>query len=222
MEERQTGQIQKRAKEFEGYVLGFLKRLGFDDRDGGANFSIGNLQVDACGGHEDTLLIIECRTAGIRTKRSIRKDVQEIRGRMSTYASALRHMPKYQHYSRRKLVLAIKNIEISETDRDFAKEGQEVYIWDEQLIEYYEDLHKIIGDYAKFGLLSEIDVKPRVKSLISVPAFQATFGKYKIYSFLVEPKKLLRVAYVARRNIGNEHYYQRIIKRDRIGKIADF
>ena len=64
MEERQTGQIQKRAKEFEGYVLGFLKRLGFNDPDGGANFSIGNLQVDVCGGHEDTLLIVECRSAG--------------------------------------------------------------------------------------------------------------------------------------------------------------
>lgn len=222
MEERQTGQIQKRAKDFEGYVLGFLKRLGFEDIPDGGNFSIGNLQVDACGGHEDTLLIIECRTAGRKTKRSIRKDIQEIRGRMPTHATALRQMPQYQQYSRRKHIIAIKNIEILETDRAFAKESPEVYIWDEQLIEYYEDLHKIIGDYAKFGLLSEMDVKPRVENIISLPAFRAKFDKYIIYSFLVEPKKLLRVAYVARRNIGNEHYYQRIIKRDRINKIGDF
>ncbi len=222
MEERQTGQIQKRAKDFEGYVLVFLKRLGFGDVEGGVKFSIGNLQVDACGGHEDTLLIVECRSAGKKVKRSIRKDIQEIRGRIPTHSSALRHMPVYQEYPHRKYIIAIKNIEISETDREFAKESPKVYIWDEQLIEYYEDLQKVIGEYAKFGLLSEIDIKPRVKSQISVPAFRAKFGKYTIYSFLIEPQKLLRVAYVARRNIGNESYYQRIIKRDRINKISDF
>lgn len=222
MEERQTGQIQKRAKEFEGYVRGFLKLLGFNDLDGGDNFSIGNLQVDACGGHEDTLLIIECKTAGKKTKRSIREDIQKIRGRIPTYSNALRRMPAYQGYSRRKHIIAIGNIEISESDKEFAKERPEVYIWDEQLIEYYEDLQKVIGEYAKFGLLSEMDVKPRVKSLISVPAFSAKFAQYTIYSFLVEPQKLLRVAYVARRNVGNESYYQRIIKRDRLSKIAEF
>ncbi len=224
MEERQTGQIQKRAKDFEGRVLGFLKRLGFNDLDGGANFSIGNLQVDVCGGHEDTLLIVECRSAGKKTKRSIRDDIQQIRGRIPTYSSALRHMPVYQGYSPRKYkyIIAIENIEISESDREFAKGSPEVYIWDEQLIQYYEDLQKVIGECAKFGLLSEMDIKPRVKSLISVPAFRAKFNKYTIYSFLIEPQKLLRVAYVARRNIGNDLYYQRIIKRDRIGKISEF
>jgi DGQHR domain-containing protein len=222
MEEVQTGQISRRAKEFKGHVLGFLKRLNFNDIDGGENFLIGNSQVDACGGHEDTLLIVKCRSAGKKIKRSIREDIRSIKGSIPAYSSALRRMPVYQDYSHRKCIIAIKNIEIPGSDRSFAEDNPEVYIWDEQLIEYYEDLHKIIGDYAKFGLLSEMDVKPRVESRISAPAFKATFGKYAIYSFIVEPQKLLRVAYVARRNIGKENYYQRIIKRDRINKIGDF
>jgi hypothetical protein len=54
--------IQKRAAAFEHDVMNLLKRLGFQDVDGGANFKVNGVQVDACGGHEDTLLVIECTT----------------------------------------------------------------------------------------------------------------------------------------------------------------
>lgn len=222
MNDNKAGQVQKRAKEFESYVVGFLKRLGFSDVSGGGDFSIGNLQVDACAAHEDTLLIIECKSAGKRVKRSVRDDIQRIRGRIPTYTRALKQMPIYSKYQRRKFIIAIRNIEFTESDRLFAKENPQVYIWDEQLMEYYADLQKRIGEYAKFGLLSEIDIQPRIESRISVPAFKAKFDGHSIYSFLVEPHKLLRVAYVARREVGNERYYQRILKPDRIGKIQVF
>ena len=34
MNSGESGQIQKRAKEFEGYLIGFLKRMGFKDLNG--------------------------------------------------------------------------------------------------------------------------------------------------------------------------------------------
>lgn len=223
MDSSETGQVQKRARDFESYLLGFLKRMGFADLDGGSDFQIGNIQVDACGGHEDTLIVVECRSAGKKTVRSVRKDILEIRGRMSTLAKGMKQMSVYSKYRKCKLVLAIKNIEFTEADRDFAsKETPKVYIWDEQLIEYYADLVKVIGEYAKFGLLSEMDIEPRVRTLVNVPALKAKFGENTTYSFLIEPQKLLRVAYVARREVGNERYYQRILKRKRIGNIRSF
>ncbi len=218
-----SGQVQKRAKEFESYVVGFLKRTGFADVQGGSDFRVGNIQVDACGGHEDTLIVIECRSAGKRTGRSLKKDILEIRGRMPTLAKALKQMPEYSKYQKRRLVLATRNIELDEKDREFAsEETPKVYIWDEPFIEYYADLVKTIGEYARFSLLSEMDIEPRIKTLASVPAFKAKLDKYPVYWFFLEPQKLLKVAYVARREIGNERYYQRILKRDRISKIQGF
>ena len=89
MDSGESGQVQKRAKEFESHTVGFLKRMGFEDVQGGGDFRVGNIQVDACGGHEDTLIVIECRSAGKRTGRSLKKDILEIRGRMPTLAKAL-------------------------------------------------------------------------------------------------------------------------------------
>jgi len=215
--------MSSRAVDFENYTIGFLKRMKFADVSGGSNFRIGNIQVDACGGHEDTLIVVECRSAGKKTVRSVRTDILEIRGRMSTLAKGMKQMSVYSKYLKCKLVLATKNIEFTEADRKFAREeNPKVYIWDEQLIEYYTDLVKIISEYAKFGLLSEMDIEPRVKTLVNVPAFKAKFGENTIYSFLIEPQKLLSVAYVARREVGNERYYQRILKRKRIGNIRGF
>ena len=216
-------QVQRKAKQFESYVIGFLKRMGFVDVKGGSDFRIGTIQVDACGGHEDTLIVIECRSAGKKTARSVRKDILEIRGRMSTLAKALKGMPEYSKYRKRKLVLATRNIELMEADKEFASgETPKVYIWDEPFIEYYADLAKTLGEYAKFSLLSEMDVEPRIKTLASVPALKAKLDKYQVYWFFLEPQKLLKVAYVARREVGNERYYQRILRRDRISKIQGF
>jgi len=216
-------QVQKRARDFERHIIGFIDRMKFKDINGGSDFRIGDNQVDACGGHEDTLIVIECRSAGKKTERSVRKDILEIRGRMNTLVKGMKQMLVYSKYRKCKIVLATKNIEFTEADRKFAREeNPKVYIWDEQFIEYYTDLVKIIDEYAKFGLLSEMDIEPRVKTLVNAPAFKAKFGDNAIYSFLIEPQKLLSVAYVARREMGNERYYQRILKRKRIGKIRGF
>ena len=54
--------IGKRPREFENYIIGWMKKLGFKDVDGGTKFVINGIQVDACGGHEDNLIIVECLT----------------------------------------------------------------------------------------------------------------------------------------------------------------
>ena len=137
MDGSESTQVQKRAKDFESYVIGFLKRMGFADIKGGSDFQIGNIQLDACGGHEDTLIVIECRSAGKKTIRPIRKDILEIRGRMSTIVKGKKQIPVYSRYRNCKLVLATKNIEFGEADRKFAsEETPKVYIWDESFLEY--------------------------------------------------------------------------------------
>jgi hypothetical protein len=67
--------VQKTAERFENQVITSLKKLGFKDVNGGRDFRIGNIQVDTCGGHEDTLLIMECLISSKRANKSVRQKI---------------------------------------------------------------------------------------------------------------------------------------------------
>ena len=71
----------KRAIRFEEKIKSFLERLEFDNVDGAKDsFQINGIQVDVVGGHEDTLLIIECTMKQELGRKSVRDKIKEIRG----------------------------------------------------------------------------------------------------------------------------------------------
>jgi len=213
------------AIKFEKEVKDFLSDLKFQDVNGASDqFKIGGIQVDVCGGHENTLLIIECTMQQELGAKSIRDKITEIRGESSTIEKGLRTDPIYKKYKDIKYVLAIKNIQAKKNDIEFANYGGKprVYIWDDNLITYYSDLYAKIKEYAKYNLLGEIGIKPSFQNTISVPAFLTIVNKIKMYSFLIDPKDLLEVSYVARRETRNERYYQRLIEKKKLKKIAEY
>lgn len=65
-------------------------------------------------------------------------------------------------------------------------------------------------------------IKPLQQQPITVPAFQIKFGNVNVYNFVMNPKDLLEVAFVARREVGEERYYQRIIDKKRLLNIAAY
>lgn len=214
--------VQKLAERFEKQVIDWLKDLGFKNVDGGRNFRVGGIQVDACGGHEDTLLVFECLMATKRSKQSVRRKIQTLRGSMPILNKALHKHSIYSKYTKPKYILLTKNIAHNEGDYKFAQEKPEISIWDEQLMDYYMKLSKIIGTHARYNLLGEIGVQPRVTSTIRIPALQTRVENHILYLFFVEPQKLIQASYVARREEGKERYYQRILNPKRIGKIRRF
>lgn len=213
---------QKKAEDFENKIQTFLKKLKLKDINGGRNFKIGDIQIDACGGYEDTLLIVECKAKSKKETQSIRTKMQKFRGDIPIITSALKKHETYKKYSKYKYVMACKNIEIKETDESFSKEHPRIYIWDDNFIEYYKKLNELISEYSKYNLLGEMDVKPRFENEFKMPALEMFYNNYYLYSFYVDPKELLKYSYVARREIGNEKHYQRFLQKDRIGKIANF
>jgi DNA sulfur modification protein DndB len=201
-------------------TLKFLKKMGFSDVDGGDNFVIGGRQIDACGGHENTLLIIECTR-----QKDIDKKINDFRGKLHDIAHGFRSHDKYKTYKNHVLVLAIKRQKVTQTHLNHAmkSKGRKVYLWDQNLISYYSKLEAVIGRFAKFNLLGEIDIKPEKSEQITTPAFQTRMGqKYILFLFFVGAKDLLKIAYVARRELGLESFYQRMIKRDRLRAIARY
>jgi len=214
--------IQKRAAAFESDVIKFLKNLGFQDVNGGPNFKVNGIQVDACGGHEDTLLVIECTTAKKKEEKSVRDKLRALRGNIPILNKGFHKDPQYKKYTKTKYILATGNLELKEVDKDFAKEYPKIDLWDEQFILYYQNLYSVIGSATKYNLLGEMGIEPRTKSLIQVPAWTTIMSNSTVYLFFIEPQKLLQASYVARREIGNEKYYQRILQKVRISNIKEF
>ena len=98
-----------------------------------------------------------------------------------------------------------------------------IYIWDEQFISYHEKLENSIKENARYSLLSEIDVQPEKVASIEIPAFKSTVGKksrYQLFSFVIDAKELMKISYVARRELGGELFYQRMVNEKRLKEIA--
>jgi DGQHR domain-containing protein len=127
----------------------------------------------------------------------------------------------YGKYSDFRIVLAT-SFEIRSKDEVEAKKDPRVYLWDKTFIEYYEDLLTKIPEHTKFNLLGEMSVKPRVKHIVQVPCFRVRKDGVKLYLFLEDPKEILKWAYVARREIGREMYYQRWVIANRLQNISDY
>ena len=214
--------IQKRAAAFEGDVIKLLKDLDFQDVNGGRDFKVNGKQVDACGGHEDTLLAIECTMAKKKEEKSIREKLRALRGDIPILSKGFHKDPQYQKYTKIKYILATGNLELKEVDKDFAEQSPKIHLWGQQFLRYYQNLYGVIGSATKYNLFGEMGVEPRGKSLIQVPAWATIMSNSTVYSFFIEPQRLLQASYVARREIGNEKYYQRILQKQRITNIKEF
>lgn len=214
----------KRAILFEQKIKSFLEDLEFENVDGARDdFLINGLQVDACGGWENALLVIECKSAQELKRKSLRETINSLRGKISLLERGFSDHPKYKNYTFFKYIIATKNYEIRYEDILFANQDPRIYIWSDGLIEYYEDQNSYLKPYAKFDLLGEMGIKPMRQDPISIPAFKVDVGNnVNMFNFVMNPKDLLSVSFVARREKRNERFYQRIIDKSRLDKIAKY
>ena len=212
--------------QFENKVRGSLKRIGFKDVDGGAKFVVGGFQVDAVGGWDDTLLIVEA-TQTSRTSASIRERIVQIRGKVGDLRRGFRESDSYIAYRRFEFALVTEGYDFSEADRQLAvspDSGPKIHLIDDQVLQYYQRLAEVVGKpSAVFNFLGELGVEPRDLRVHRTPAFRVELHKGIVgYLFFCEPQKLLEIAYVARRETGREHYYQRMLTTARLRSIRGF
>lgn len=207
--------------QFEAGVRELLVGLEFRDVGGGPSFKFGPVQIDGCAGHEETLLIVECTTAKGKLKPNLREKIKAFRGIREQIESSVSKNSTYSKYKRFIYILAT-NAEINAADRKFAALVPEVLLWDRQVVEYYQDLWSAIGKYAKYNLLGELEVQPVVESNFQIPAFQIQTGNTQLYEFFADAGSLLEVSYVARREVGQEYFYQRMVKKSRLKKITSY
>jgi len=213
------------ARDFENDVLDFVKNIGFRDCYGGPSFKIGGKQVDVGCGEGDTYIIIDCTTATENGKeKSLRNKIEAWRGNFDIFKEGLKSNEQLQDYNYKevRLVIATRGIKLNDSDIDIAQQNPKVYIWDDQFFEYYKELKEKIGKFAKYELIRELDISVNSK-LEGLPAIKPkTLTNEEYYLTSVNPIKLLEISYVARRERGDQKFYQRMIKDEKLNKIAYF
>lgn len=218
--------------DFEETVRQFFSNLGFQPVKGGSyfilhpkDFAKNGLQIDGVAGHEDTLLVFECLTKQKLGKGvTLNDEIWVWEGKKKAIIQAIQEgtdYPELKHYTNFVFVIVTKNFQIAPGQVANAK-GLGIELWDDGVLDYYNELIKAVGKYAKYSLLGELGVKPKITRLFEVPALKIVWEGRTVYSFFANPADLLTVSYVARRESTRERHYQRIIKSDKIEAIVKY
>ena len=216
---------------FEDQVWCMLAKMGFEEMNADRNFKIpfsskskvNPKQIDVFAKDRDSVIIVECKAVSTPQKKSLRKEINEITGIRPEIVRNIR-----QHYGKKlevKWILAIQNIVLSDSDRSLA-EGANIYILEDDEVNYFDQLIREIGKIAKYQLLAEIFENKRIHGLeIAVPAIRGKMGNTIFYSFLIEPSKILPLAFVSHRTRTDRKtidMYQRMLKKSRLKSIREY
>jgi len=220
---------------FEDQVWSIFYKMGFSEMNKDSKFSIQRYdtgvgkQVDVFAREEQCICLIECKSAEKpHSKVSLGKDIHEI--------EAIRHYVEetiFAHYKNKDnlqkfkiiWILALKNIDLNENDKERAK-GAGIVVIDDSMIEYYSEISKHFGNSSKYQILGDLIPHREIPNLLEpVPAIKGKMGNTEFYSFVIEPEKLLKISYLSHRGKTNEdsiRTYQRIANKTRLKKIAEY
>lgn len=205
-----------------------FKNMGFTEMNKNRNFKIQagpiKKQIDIFAKDENNAFIVECK-ASVESIQISRKDIHEISNLKKDITDSVRK--KYGDKSIRvSFVIATRGIRWTKDDKKLTKNNR-IFIWKEAELGYYGDLIKHLGNSARFQLYSILFPDKKVYELknIKIPAICGGRGKTKYYSFIIQPAKLLQVAYIHHRRSTPEELlgsYQRMLKKARLDKIDKF
>lgn len=123
------------------------------------------------------------------------------------------------------LIFFLNNVNLSETDREIARQSN-ILIFNEDDLAYYEKLANHLGPAAKYQFFSDILPGKSIPGLeIKVPAVKTKMGKHNCYTFPISPEYLLKISYVSHRSKGKASdiaTYQRMISRGRLKQIREY
>jgi len=111
-------------------------------------------------------------------------------------------------------------------DKKYAQE-KGFSVWEHEDLEYFETLVDTLGEYAKYEILHYLGIQTSEEAHIyNVLAlyFHQPYSDSAADAFLftIPPEILLKTSVVLRKASGNSDAYQRILRKERLSKIANF
>lgn len=125
-------------------------------------------------------------------------------------------------------VLAISNYKIPpnyllEEEKERRARFDKVMIWDDKIIEYYEDVVSALNEWAKYTLIGDMYITSKFGGPIYAQAIKVFQGESEFFVFKIPPEELLKMAYIFRRDYNRKDAYQRALNIKRLkGDIATF
>lgn len=123
------------------------------------------------------------------------------------------------------LIMFLSNAILNDNDRLRAKD-QNIILFDEHDLEYYEQLVSHIGPAARYQFLADMLPGKSVPGLeLRLPAVRTRMGGFNCYSFSITPDYLLKISYVSHRSKGKRSdvsTYQRMLNKARLSKIRQY
>lgn len=179
-------------------------------------------QIDVFAADEETILIVECKSAESVKDGVFKKEIEALHGQMD----GLRKCALKQFPGRKvKFIWAAHNYIMSPKDIQRMQEWDIVFFSD-STIQYYCELVKHLGTCARYQLLGNLLQNTEIRNMQNkIPAIKGRMGGYDYYEFSIEPEKLLKIGYVLHRSEANKNMmptYQRIIKKKRLKEVQTF
>jgi hypothetical protein len=170
---------------------------------------------------------VEGRTAKYARRPQFQEELAKLAGFRDRFIRAVNANDAWKDGGKRTAVMVffLENINLSENDRERAKEAN-VLLFDEKDLDYYEKLVVHLGPAARFQFYADAVPGKVISGLaIRVPAVKTKMGGHNCYTFPISPEYLLKIAYVSHRARGKAsdiHAYQRMIAKTRLNKIRDY
>ena len=226
-----VGRLKPADELFEDQVWTIFAQMGFHELSEGRHFTIKvsdntpPRQIDVFAKDDETALVIECtqmETPGTKSMDAVINKIVALKGQITK--SINKH---YEPNQKLKVgfVVATKNINWRPVDKKKCHE-QGISIIADNEIQYYESLVRHLKSAARYQLLGHLFAGSRVSGLTrKVLATKARMGGDTVYTFLISPDELLKIAYIGHRssrNIDNIETYQRMLQPIRLKNIANF
>lgn len=215
---------------FEDTMWVLLANMGFTlmNRDGNFHMIYGdaegqNQQIDVFAADDETVLLVECKSAVSMKDGNFKKDIETIGSQMQGLRSEA--FKQFGKNIKVKFIFATNNYRISDEDLSRMSELG-IFHFGEQEVNYYTELTKHLGTCARYQLLSNLFANAEIRGMDNqIPAIRGKMGGHTYYSFSIEPEKLLKIGYVLHRSEANSSMmptYQRIIKKSRLTSVRKF
>ncbi|MCD4753800.1 MAG: DGQHR domain-containing protein [Anaerolineaceae bacterium] len=214
---------------FEDRVWALCAKLGFEMINKDHKFKLEyaeglTKQVDVFAFDSEIILLIECKSTEERKRVSYQKDINELSGLKDKLRIAAQKIT--QGKQKVAYIFCTNNAIISKNDRLRLKKDN-IFHFNQDVIEYYEQLTDHLGDAAKYQLFGELFAGLNIPELKNkVPAIKGKVSAgHTIYSFCIDPEYLLKIGYILHRTDTNPdatQAYQRLVKKSRLNQIAKY
>ncbi|OCT16860.1 hypothetical protein A8709_00660 [Paenibacillus pectinilyticus] len=217
-------------EQFEDKVWLLLANMGFTEMNSDRNFEMSydyqnpafTQQIDVFAADDETILIVECKSAEDIKDGAFKKPIEALYGQME----GLRKEALKKYPGRKvKFIWATHNFIMSKTDLAKLNEWGIIH-FSNAVIDYYVELVKHLGSSSRYQLLGNLFANTEIRNMEEkIPAIQGKMGGNTYYSFSIEPERLLKIGYVLHRTEANKNMmptYQRLIKKKRMQEVHTF